>query len=282
MIHLAKVLVGKTGCKDLVIAGGTGLNCTTNGRLISEKVIDSLYILPAANDGGVSIGAALEKSYQISKSSFEPMEHIYLGPQFSDLQIKKVLDDWKVSYEKSDSIYKLAAKSLAEGRIVGWFQGKMEGGPRALGNRSILANPTIKKMHSLVNKIKSRENWRPLAPSIIEEFREEYFKNSSYSPFMLQNHKVYQDKAEKIPAVVHKDLTSRYQSVKKSTNLKYYMLIHEFYKITGIPVVLNTSFNIGGEPIVCTPEQPVRTFYSSAIDCLAIGNYWITKTKNEK
>lgn len=277
VIHLTKILIEKTGCRNLVIAGGIGLNCTTNGRLVSENIVDNLYILPAANDAGVSIGAALEKAYQISKFSSKRMEHIYLGPQYSNLQIKKVLDESKIPYKKSGVIHKLAAESLAKGKIVGWFQGRMEGGPRALGNRSILANPKIKGMHDIVNRIKSRENWRPLAPAVLEEFRDKYFKKGVYSPFMLQNHKVVKEKAKEIPAVVHANLTSRYQSVKKDSNKKFYMLIKEFYKLTGIPVVLNTSFNIGGDPLICTPEQAVKTFYSSAIDCLAVGDYWITK-----
>lgn len=278
VIHLAKTLIGKTDCKNLVIAGGIGLNCTTNGRLISENVVDDLYVLPAANDAGVSIGAALEKAHQIGGySNSKRMEHIYFGPQYSNLQIKKVLDELKIPHKRSKEIYKQAAQSLAKGKIVGWFQGRMEGGPRALGNRSILANPKIKGMHDAVNKIKSRENWRPLAPAVLEEFRKDYFEKGTYSPFMLQNHKVVRGKAKEIPAVVHANLTSRYQSVKKKTNKKYYLLIKEFCKLTGTPVILNTSFNIGGDPLVCTPEQAIKTFYSSAIDCLAIGNYWIMK-----
>lgn len=280
IIHLTKILVSKTGCRNLAIAGGIGLNCTTNGRLISEKVVDDLYVIPAANDAGVAIGAALEKAHQIRGYEFKRLENIYFGPQYNNLQIKKVVDELKIPYKKSRTVYKLAAKSLAQGKIVGWFQGRMEGGPRALGNRSILANPSIKSMHLIVNKIKSRENWRPLAPSILEEYRNDYFEKGVYSPFMLQNYKVIMEKAKLIPAVVHTDLTSRYQSVKRKVNGKYYSLIKEFYKLVGLPLVLNTSFNIGGDPIVCTPEQAIKTFYSSAIDCLAIGNYWITK--NEK
>jgi len=277
VIHLVKTLIGKTGCRNLVIAGGIGLNCITNGRLISENVVDDLYILPAANDAGVSIGAALEKAHQISGLNFKRMEHVYLGPQYSNSRIKKVLDQFKIPYKKSSEIYKLAAKSLAKGKIVGWFQGRMEGGPRALGSRSILANPKIKSMHDTVNEIKSRENWRPLAPAVLEEFRDQYFENGTYSPFMLQNHKVVKEKAKEISAVVHANLTSRYQSVKEKTNKKYYLLIKEFYKLTGTPVILNTSFNIGGDPLICTPEQAIKTFCSSAVDCLAIGDYWITK-----
>lgn len=277
IIYLTKILISKTGCRNLVIAGGIGLNCTTNGRLISEKVVDDLYVIPAANDAGVAIGAALEKANQIGEYEFGRLENIYLGPQYNNMQIKRVLDELKIPYKNSKTIYKLAAESLAQGKVVGWFQGRMEGGPRALGNRSILANPSIKRMHFVVNKIKSRENWRPLAPSILEEFRSEYFEKGVYSPFMLQNHKVFKEKAKLIPAVVHADLTSRYQSVKRKGNEKYYLLIKEFNKLTGLPLVLNTSFNIGGEPIICTPEQAIKTFYSSAIDYLAIGDYWITK-----
>lgn len=277
VIHLTKVLIGKTSCRNLVIAGGIGLNCTTNGRLISEKIVDDLYVIPAANDAGVAIGAALEKTYQVGESKLERLEHIYFGPQYSNTQIKKVLNELKIPYKKLNAIHKLAAKSLVQGKIVGWFQGRMEGGPRALGNRSILANPKIRGMHDTVNKIKSREDWRPLAPSILEEFRNDFFEKGTYSPFMLQNHKVVKEKAKQIPAVVHADLTSRYQSVKRTVNKKYHSLIKEFHKLTGIPLVLNTSFNIDGDPIVCTPEQAIKTFYSSAIDCLAIGDYWITK-----
>jgi len=277
VIHLAKSLINFTGCKDLVIAGGIGLNCTTNGILISQKIVDDLYISPAANDAGVSMGAALEMVYKIKESKFNRLDHIFLGPKFSDIEIKKVLDKQKIYYIKVKNIEKLAAKFLSEGKIVAWFQGRMEGGPRALGNRSILANPKIGSMHYVVNEIKSRENWRPLAPSILEDYRKDYFEKSSFSPFMLQNHKVYINKAKEVPAVVHTDLTSRYQSVTKKANKKYYQLIKEFYKITKTPIILNTSFNIAGEPIVCTPDQAIRSFYSSAIDCLAIGNYWITK-----
>lgn len=280
IIYLAKSLIDFTGCRDLVIAGGIGLNCTTNGLLISEKIVDNLYISPAANDAGVSVGAALEKAHNINGSKFERLDHIFLGPGYNDMEIKESLNRHKILYKKVNSIEKIAARSLAEGKIVAWFQDRMEGGPRALGNRSILANPKIGSMHNVVNEIKSRENWRPLAPSILEDYRKDYFEKSSFSPFMLQNHKVHKNKAKEIPAVVHTDLTSRYQSVTKKTNKKYYQLIKEFYKITKTPIILNTSFNIAGEPIVCTPDQAIRSFYSSAIDCLAIGNYWITK--NEK
>lgn len=277
VIHLAKLLIMKTKCRDLVISGGIGLNCTTNGRLVSENIVDNLFVMPAANDAGVSVGAALEVSYREYGYRFPKMEDIYLGPRYSDKQMESVLKLYKVPFNKVKNVEKLAAKSLASGKTVAWFQGRMEGGPRALGNRSIVANPRIKEMHNVVNVIKSRENWRPLAPSILEEYVDDYFENASPSPFMLQTHKVKRDKARNIPAVVHKDRTARFQSVSKKINSKYYSLINEFYKLTNIPLVMNTSLNIGGEPLVCTPEQAIKTFYLSGIDCLALGDYWITK-----
>ncbi len=280
VIHLAKILIKKTGCKNLTIAGGIGLNCTTNGRLISEGIVKNLFVQPAANDAGVSIGAALEIAHRDFGYRFKRLKNIYLGPRYKDWQIRMTLDRLKIPYRRVKDIYRLAAKSLSEGKIVGWFQGRMEGGPRALGNRSILANPRIKNMHKIVNEIKSRENWRPLAPSILEEYIGDYFEETALSPFMLQNHRVRPQKAKEIPAVVHKDLTARYQSVSRDSNRAYYLLIKNFYELTGTPIVMNTSFNIGGEPLVCTPEQAIKAFYGSAIDCLALGNYWITK--NEK
>lgn len=277
VIHLARSLTKETGCRNLAIAGGIGLNCATNGRLISEKVVENLFIQPAANDAGVSLGAALEVGHRDFGYKFNRLDNIYLGPKFTDGQIRKILDHLKIPYRKVKAIYKLVAKALSEGKIVGWFQGRMEGGPRALGNRSILANPKIRDMHNIVNKIKLRENWRPLAPSILEEHIDEYFEDATPSHFMLQNYHVKAQEAKEIPAVVHKNLTARYQSVSSSSNRTYYLLIKEFYKFTGIPVIMNTSFNIGGEPLVCTPEQAIKTFYLSAIDCLALGNYWIIK-----
>lgn len=281
VMHLSKLIISKSGSRNLVIAGGIGLNCTTNGRLVAEDLVDGLFVQPAANDAGVSIGAALEASYRIYKKHPRKFTHIYLGPSYSDKQIEKELKRLKVPYKKIKNIHKVAAKSLSEGKVVAWFQGKMEGGPRALGNRSILANPKIKNMHNIVNEIKSRENWRPLAPSILEENVGDYFETGSISPFMLQTHKVRKERINEIPAVIHNDSTARYQSVSQKTNSKYYALIKEFYRLTGTPIVMNTSLNIGGEPLVCTPEQAIKTFYLSAIDCMAIGNFWITKYENK-
>lgn len=277
VVHLTKVVTRKTGCRNLVIAGGVGLNCTTNGRLLSENLIDNLFVQPAANDAGVSMGAALESAYQAHKYKFGEMQHSYLGPSFSDNQVEHILKRLKIPYSKQKNIAKKAAQSIADGNVVAWFQGKMEGGPRALGNRSILANPKMNEMHEIVNEIKFRENWRPLSPSILEDKVAQYFETGEKSPFMLQTHKVRKAKSKEIPAVIHSDLTARYQSVSRKANSKFYSLLEEFYYLTGTPIVMNTSLNTHGEPLVCTPEHALKTFYATGIDCMAIENYWITK-----
>lgn len=279
-LHLVAVLVKKTGERKMAYAGGVALNCTANGGIISEGYLDEIYIQPAANDAGVSLGAALEVAYRKKKLNFKTMNKCYFGPYFSDKEIEQELKKIKVIYKKEKNISKKTAKAISDGKIVGWFQGKMEAGPRALGARSILANPMLKKTHKIVNIIKSREQWRPLAPSVAEEDIDIFFEKAHKSPFMLLTHFVKEEYRKKIPAVVHVDGTTRFQSVSKKYNLDYYNMIREFGNITGFPIVLNTSFNINGEPIVMTPEQALKTFYSSSIDCLALGNFWISK-RNE-
>lgn len=277
ILHLVSILVKQTGEKKMVYAGGVALNCTTNGRMLTENYLDNLYIQPAANDAGVSLGAALEVAYLKGKINFGLMDTCYFGPQYSNREIEQVLKKLKINYKKEKNIYKKAAVEISKGKIIGWFQGKMEVGPRALGARSILANPMLKEIHEIVNEIKSREQWRPLAPSVIEDKIDVYFEQAHKSPFMLLTYLVKGKYLKKIPAVVHVDGTTRFQSVSKKQNPGYFNLINEFEKITGFPIVLNTSFNIGGEPIVMTPEQALRTFYTSSIDCLAIGDFWISK-----
>jgi carbamoyltransferase len=277
IFHLVKLLIKITKCEDLIIGGGVGLNCTVNGKLVDSGVVRRLFLQPATNDGGVSLGAALalagDLGIDFSHTNFTP----YLGPSYDDDELKILLESLKLKYQFSRDISKLVAKLLAKGKTVAWFQGRMEVGPRALGGRSLLANPALKRMHNVVNKIKSREEWRPLSPSILEEERERFFEKSVYSPFMLQSHYVKPGIEKIIPAVVHVDGTVRYQSVTKESNPKFYKLIQEFYRLTGIPLILNTSFNIEGEPIVCSPYDAIKTFFSSSIDYLAIGNFLVRK-----
>lgn len=279
VLHLVSILVQKTGNRNLAYSGGVALNCIANGRILTENFADALYIQPAANDAGVSLGAALEVAYENGKVNFLKMDHSYWGVSYSDEEIKEELQRLKIPHTLVPDIAQKTAEAVADGKIVGWFQGRMEIGPRALGSRSIIANPSIPEMHRTLNIIKSREQWRPLAPSVIADKAEEYFEDACDSPFMLLTHYVKKSKRAKVPAIVHIDGTARYQSVYKHNSTLYYRLIEEFDKLTGIPIVLDTSFNIGGEPIVTTPEQAIKTLYTSEIDCLAIGNYWVEKGK---
>ena len=281
VLHLVSVLVQKTGHRKVAYSGGVALNCIANGRILTEKYADALYIQPAANDAGVSLGAALEVAHQNGRANFPIMDHSYWGVGYSDEEIKKELQRLKIPHTLVSDIARKTAQAIADGKIVGWFQEKMEIGPRALGARSIVANPAIAEMHRTLNIIKSREQWRPLAPSVIGDRAGEYFEDACDSPFMLLTHYVKKSKRKEVPAIVHVDGTARYQSVYKHNSPLYYRLIEEFEKLTGIPIILDTSFNIGGDPIVTTPEQAIKTLYSSEIDCLAIGSYWVEK-ENKK
>ena len=208
------------------------------------------------------------------------MDHIYYGPGFTNEQIEESLKLCKLDYEYHDDITGVAAELIANGKIIGWFQGRMEGGPRALGNRSILADPRDPDMKDKLNsQIKHRESWRPFCPSMLNEDRSEYFDFDHESPFMILAFDVKEEKRSEIPSVVHVDGTARPQTVTKQQNPVYHDLISKFKKITGVPVLINTSFNIKGEPIVCTPEDAIRCFYGTGIDSLILGNFIIKKNK---
>ncbi len=277
ILHLVALLKEKTNCENLTLSGGVALNCSANGKIIGSNIFKNVYIFPSAADGGVSLGAALYLDFKKNKrKNYGEITTASWGPNNSNHTIKQILDKNKIKYHHSKNISKEVARLISKNKIVGWFQGKMEVGPRALGNRSILADPRNQKNHTIVNNIKGRENWRPLSPSILEGREEKYFEKSKKSPFMLVAFKTKGEMRKYIPAVVHIDGTARPQSVDK-TNRKYYNLINEFYKITKIPIVLNTSFNLNYEPIVCSPNDAIKTFYSCPLDYLAIGDYIIKK-----
>lgn len=281
-LHMAEYLYRETKQKNLCIAGGVGLNCSMNGRLLREGPFERIYVQPASHDAGCALGAAF---YIYNCVLSNPRKYIMnradFGPGFSEDEIKKVLDESKLEYERCENIAKVAAQLIADGKIVAWFQGRMEWGPRALGNRSILADPTRADMQDVVNKwVKHREDFRPFAPSVLEERASEYFEGIEQSPFMLLIVGVKPDKRSQIPAVTHVDNTARPQTVNKEIHPLYWSLIKEFERIKGVPVILNTSFNIRGEPIVCTPQDAIRCFYSTGIDCLVIGNFVLKKPRN--
>jgi carbamoyltransferase len=278
MIDLVRFALKKTNCKNICLSGGVALNCIANKEILKNNDIDNLFIQPASNDAGVSMGAALESfcrkggklNFKLNRSDF--------GPEFTNLEIKKELDLMNLSYKKVSNISKECAELIKDGKIIGWFQGRMEWGPRALGNRSIIANPTSMAMANKVNlNVKNRELWRPFAPSLLSEFSKDYLKIESDYDFMVLGSEIYPEMKKRIKGVVHLDGSIRPHVVKKSVNPKYHKLITEFYNLTGIPLVLNTSFNVRGEPIVCTPKEAVKTFFSTGLDCLAMGDYLIKK-----
>jgi carbamoyltransferase len=264
---------------NICLGGGTAMNGLFNGKIKTLSKFEEVYIPFAPDDMGNSIGAVLYKN----KLKLPYLES-YLGDCFTNNFIEEVLNKFKLSYRyyKCDDLNKFIAKEISNGKIVGWFQGKMEFGQRALGNRSILANPCDENMKSRLNSaIKFREGFRPFAPAILEEYAEEYFENYSYTPYMEKIF-YFKDKAlSKVPSVVHNDKTGRLQSVSKKTNEKFYNLIEEFYNITGVPILINTSFNVSGEPVVCTPEDAIRTFFTSGLDILVLENFIIKKDSND-
>ena len=271
----------KTKMKNLCIGGGVALNGVANYNILKNGPFDNIHIPPSPGDGGSAVGCAQylyyihnnKKRIIENDSSKLVQESVYVGPSYSDEDITKFLDSNNVKYEKFEKplLLKNTAQLISTGNIVGWYQGKMEWGPRALGNRSILADPRNASMKDTLNeKIKHRESFRPFAPSVLEEYTSEYFDIDVPSPYMLMVAKV--KKPEIIPAVTHIDGTGRLHTVSKNVNPLYYDLINEFYKLTGVPVLINTSMNVMGEPIVNTPEQAYQMIVKTDMDCLVMGN----------
>lgn len=278
-LELCKILKAKTNADYLVVAGGVSLNSVMNGRIVRESGFKDLYVMPAAGDNGTSIGAAYYVHNAILKNP-RPSPHMnpYLGTEYSNEQIEFVLKECKLSYVYHENIEQKTAELLHAGHILCWFQGRMEIGPRALGGRSIIADPTKKEMKDKINaQVKHREAYRPFAPSGIKEAAAEYFETKVEDPFMLKVCMVKHDKVDILPAITHVDGSARLQTVDAATHPRYHKMISEFGKLSGVPVILNTSFNIMGEPIVESPYHAVRCFFSTGLDYLVIGNYVVGK-----
>jgi len=296
-----------TGAETLCMAGGVALNCVANGKLLRSGMFKDLYIQPAAGDSGGALGAALAVSNmyfdepRVFNAGRDTMKGAYLGPDYSDKEIELTARRAKAVYRKFDDIDALAretASRIAEGKVVGWFQGRMEFGPRALGNRSILGDPRNPEMQKKLNlKIKYREGFRPFAPSVLSDECAKYFELEHDSPYMLlvapvrENlrrplpegfhdmplwDKLYYPRSE-LPCITHLDFSARVQTVHSESNPRYWRLLEAFKEITGIGVVVNTSFNVRGEPVVCTPDDAYRCFMSTEMDCLVINDYFFTK-----
>ncbi|MGA2743093.1 MAG: carbamoyltransferase C-terminal domain-containing protein [Candidatus Sulfotelmatobacter sp.] len=280
VFHLLNQLHGRVPSEDLAMAGGCALNSVANGKIFDRTPFRRTYIQPAAGDEGLAIGAALHTYHSVLKQPRRhQMTNSYLGPDFSESRIQSALQSADLQYRKLDCAALLdeVAEEIAAGKVVGWFQGRMEWGPRALGNRSIVAHPGLPNMKEVLNaRIKQREWFRPFAPSIMADHQHEYFEHNHPSPFMLHVYKIRSEKRKELCAVNHVDDTGRLQSVTREENPMYYDLISAFHRKTGTPVILNTSFN-ENEPIVCTPEEAVDCFRRTRMDALAIGQFLVVK-----
>jgi len=306
LVHTARKI---TGSKNLVMAGGVALNCVANSKILKAGDVDSLWIQPAAGDAGGALGAAYA-AYHIGLGGprkkaglFDSMQYAYLGPEYTDQEIIRAIRPYEAKYEhfkNFDHLTAFVSEKLAEGNIIGWFQGRMEFGPRALGNRSILADPRSEAIQKKLNlKIKSREGFRPFAPSILVEDLSDWFTLDRPSPYMLlvaslkeslryplpENYftcdiyeRLYHIRS-RVPAVTHVDYSSRIQTVSFESNPKFWKLLQEFKKLTGCGMLVNTSFNVRGEPIVCSPEDAYRGFRHSEMDYLVMGNYLFDRKK---
>jgi len=278
-LDLARHLREISGMDRLVISGGVGLNCVMNGLIEKEAGYREVYPLPASHDAGTSIGAALQvhRKFYPDIPLISP-QSIYQGPSYTGDEILNVLRMARLSWEKPDNLADRTAALIEQGKVVALFNGRMEFGPRALGNRSIIADPRRDDMKDIVNSVvKHREPFRPFCPSCLEEYAGEYFEGCSTSPYMIKTYPVIEEKKKIIPSVTHVDGTARVQTVSRETNPFYYDVINSFYKRTGVPVVLNTSFNIKGEPIVTTPVDAIRCFYGTGIDVLVLPPFVLTK-----
>jgi carbamoyltransferase len=278
--HILNQLYEKTKVEQLCLAGGVALNSVMNGKIPLHTPFKEIFIQPAAGDSGTAVGVCYYIHNMIlhQPRSFV-MEHAYTGPEFGEGQIEQVLNQSSLAHRKLTNceLTEMAAQAIADGKVVGWFQGRMEFGPRALGNRSIVVDPRRSEMKDILNaRIKKREPFRPFAPSILEERVAEYFEQTLPSPTMLMVYQVKKDKQSAIPAVTHVDGSGRLQTVSRETNPRYYQLISDFEKLTNVPVVLNTSFN-EDEPIVCTPEEAVNCFQRTRMDVLFLGNYMVQR-----
>ncbi len=310
VIKLSKQLRKETGLKNLCLAGGVALNCVANGKLINEKIFDDIWIQPASGDAGSALGAALvgwhqyyEKDRVVNKN--DSMKGTYLGPEYTNEEITKYLEKINAPYHTNNdaNLFELLAEEFEKGHVIGWFNGPMEFGPRSLGGRSILGDPRNQKMQSLMNlKIKYRESFRPFAPSVLEEEVSNQFEMNIKSPYMLLVAKVKKDLCIKmtneqdklfgieklniprssLPAITHVDYSARVQTVSSATNPRYYKLIQAFKKRTGCPTIVNTSFNVRGEPIVCSPQDAYRCFMRTEMDVLVLQNQVLFKIEQPK
>jgi len=268
-----------TGYQNLCLSGGVALNCENNGRLFVENEwLKDIYVQPQANDAGVALGAAYYVYFQATGRRGESQRHVYYGPSFSNEEIKSMLDRFRLKYHSVGDVCGEVSEKLSRGMVVGWFQGASEVGPRALGNRSLLASPLVKDVHKRISaEIKNRELWRPYAVTILDEARREYLDVDVYTPFMALSLPLNKLGRDKFTVAKHVNNTTRPQTLKRNINLLFYDLIKEFERDCGIPALLNTSFNVRNEPIINTPKQAVIDFITTGMDALVLGDHVLEK-----
>lgn len=279
VLELARWLYAKTSAENLCMAGGVALNCVMNAHLRDRGPFKHVWVQPAAGDAGTALGAALwiDTQERGGDERLYCMDHAFLGPSYSDSEIERFLQWSKLPYRRLTHIAEETAELLAQDKVIGWFQHRMEFGPRALGARSILASPISPSMQARLNEIKDREDFRPVAPVVLEEEAAHWFANADVSPFMLFVYDVLPEKAARIPAVRHVDGTARIQTINRQQHALYYDLLKAFAARTGVPVLVNTSFNTRGEPVVCSPRDAVECFWTSPLDALVIGSFLLEK-----
>ena len=284
VIHVARGLAKASLSRNLVMTGGVALNCVANARILRDTDFERVWVPPCASDTGAPLGSALYHwHHELGNARAFEMTHAFYGPEYSDAQIRRALDQAGMSYERLEEgeLIERVARNLADDKIVGWFQGRFEMGPRALGNRSIMASPLKLEIKDVINKrIKYREPFRPFAPAVLAERAHEFFEIDQPDPFMTMAPRVRPDKVDKIPAAVHIDGTGRIQTVDRKANPRYWGVIEAFGRLTGVPVVINTSFN-KQEPIVARPEEAISCFMRTDMDVLVLGNYYSTDRRPE-
>jgi carbamoyltransferase len=278
IFHMADWLHEVTGSSNLCLAGGVALNSVINGKLLRRGPFERIYIQGAANDAGCALGAALYRTHAVHGLPWQEMRHMNYGPSYTTDEVERVLQDSHMPFKIVEDPTETAAQLLAANKIIAWYQGRLEFGPRALGNRSILADPRQEDMKDRINAaIKFREPFRPFAPSVLAEKSLEYFADIDDSPFMILVTDVYPEKRAVVPAITHVNGSGRVHTVERDVNPLFWQVIHRFGELTGVPLVLNTSFNIRGQPIVNTPSEALATFYTSGLDAMVIDRFLVEK-----
>jgi carbamoyltransferase len=278
VLHLVKKFTNNGKIRNVCVAGGVGMNCKVNGVIRNSSHVDKIFAQPASGDAGAALGAAIALSHKLGEWKHYRLKNVYYGPSSTDEQIRNELDVAGIKYSSPDNIAARAAKAISDGKIIGYFDGALEFGSRALGHRSILANPCDPQIKDKVNmRVKFREPWRPFCPSLAADHMHDYLENADDAEFMIVAYQAKSGIKDILPSVVHVDNSVRPQTVEKDINPRYWEILKELKKLTGHPVVLNTSFNLRGQPMIAMPRDAIACFFASGLDILVLNSYWIEK-----